>query len=204
MAYSPVRHVVVRAAGGLLPNNGDSVDFQIRQFELGAGTYWPLSDRWLVGALGGYGRGQSSRRFTENDFEYFGPDTVVRFDYASRFHKVYGEAFAAYEGKWITVGAAYRLSQVRFSLLTNNGLPVDLRRMTRSEPMLFMRFGNRTGFLPWGQFQLAVSTSSSPGYTGNTQREQQLEDIKQSRVFTSIGFVIYPHRFKKAPLTEPK
>ncbi|MBC6606999.1 hypothetical protein H8B13_09230 [Hymenobacter sp. BT188] len=197
VAYSPVKHVLVRAAGGLLPSNGDSVDFHIRQFELGTGTYWSLSDRWLVGAMGGYGRGQSNRRFKENDFEYFGPDTVISFNYAARFNKVFGEAFVAYEGEWATVGAAYRLSQVRFSSLTNNGSPVDLRRMTRSEPMLFMRFGNRSGFLPWGQFQLAVSTSSSPGYRGDTPLELQLDDIKQARVFTSIGFFIYPHRLKK-------
>jgi hypothetical protein len=63
--------------------------------------------------------------------------------------------------------------------------------------MLFMRFGNRTGFLPWGQFQLAVSTSASPGYRANTPAEIKLDDIKQGRVFTSVGFVIYPHRFKK-------
>jgi hypothetical protein len=197
VAYSPVRHVVVRAAGGLRPQNDDSTHFRIQQFELGAGTYWPLSERWLVGALGGYGRGQSSRRFTRSDFNFSYPDTTIRFNYAARFHKLYGEAFVAYEGQWATVGAAYRLSQVRFSSLTNNGLPVGMRRMIRSEPMLFMRFGNRTGFLPWGQFQLAVSTSSSPGYRANTPAEVKLDDIKQGRVFTSIGFVIYPHRFKK-------
>lgn len=197
IAYSPVNHVLVRAAGGLLPNNGDSVDFHIRQFELGAGAYWPLSDRWLVGAMGGYGRGQSSRRFTRSSL-LFDPDPMtIQFDYASRFHKVYGETFVAYESEWATIGAAYRLSQVHFSSLTNNGLPVDLRRMTRSEPMFFLRFGNRTRFLPWGQFQLAISTSSSPGYRVDTPRELQLEDIKQGRVFTSVGFVIYPHRFKK-------
>lgn len=198
VAYSPAGHVVVRAAGGLRPQSGDSTHFRIRQFELGVGTYRSLSERWLVGAMGGYGRGQSSRRFTENNFEYFGPDTVVRFNYAARFHKVFGEAFVAYEGEWATVGAAYRLSQVRFSSLTNNGFPVDLRRMTRSEPMLFIRFGNRTGFLPWGQFQLALSTSSSPGYRGETPLDQQLDDVKQARVFTSIGFVIYPHRLRKS------
>ncbi|WP_084444243.1 hypothetical protein [Hymenobacter roseosalivarius] len=197
VAYSPAKHVLVRAAGGLSPNNEDSVSFHIRQFEVGTGTYWSLSDQWLVGALGGYGRGQSQRRFTINEFEYSGPDPSIRFNYASRFHKLYGEAFVAYEGDWATIGAAYRLSQVRFASLTNNGLPVDLRRMTRSEPMVFMRFGNRTGFLPWGQFQVALSTSWSPDYEKSVPIEQHRAYIKESRVFTSVGFVIYPHRFRR-------
>lgn len=196
VAYSPARHVIVRAAGGLQPNNEDSVNFHIRQFELGVGTYHSLSDRWLVGVMGGYGRGQGSRRFTENEFEYFGPDSVIRYNYSARFQKLYGEAFVAYEDEWGTMGIAYRLSQVHFSSLTNNSAPVDLRRMTRSEPMVFMRFGNRTGFLPWGQFQLAVSTSWSPDYEKRVPIEEHRAYIKESRIFTSVGFVLYPHRLK--------
>lgn len=125
VAYSPAKHVLVRVAGGLQPNNEDSVNFHIRQFELGGGTYRSLSDRWLIGAMSGYGRGQSSRRFTKNGFEYFGPDPIIRYDYSARFHRLYGEAFVAYEGEWATVGAAYRLSQVR-NLLTSEGEKVAI------------------------------------------------------------------------------
>lgn len=196
VAYSPAKHVLVRAAGGFQPNNKDSVNFHISQFEVGVGTYRSLSDRWLVGAMGGYGRGQSVRRFTTNSFEYSGPDPSIRYNYSARFHKPYGEAFVAYENEWGTLGMAYRLSQVHFSSLTNNGSPVDLRRMTRSEPMLFMRFGNRTRFLPWGQFQLAFSTSWSPDYEKSVPIEEHRQYIKEPRVFTSVGFVVYPHRLR--------
>ena len=197
VAYSPAKQVLVRAAGGLRPDNSDSTYFRIRQVEFGAGTYRALSKRWLVGGLAGYGQGHSSRRFTRNEFEYFGPDSSIQVNYRARFHKVFGEAFAAYESDWITLGAAYRLPQVRFSSLTDRGLPINLRRMTRSEPMVFMRVGNPQGIFYWGQLQVTLSTSTSPGYRKDPPSQVQIADIKEGRLFTSVGLVIYPHRFKK-------
>jgi hypothetical protein len=195
--YSPVRHVLVRAAGGLRPDKSDVQYFRVRQLEVGAGTYRALSERWLVGGLGGYGRGQSSRRFTRSGLDVSASDTAVTYAYAARFHKVFADAFVAYEDGGVTLGLAYRLSQVRFSSLTNNGQPVNLRRMTRSEPMLFARFSDRQGVFEWAQLQLGVSMSWSPDYGKGVYLEQQLADVKEARIFSSIGLVIYPHRFKR-------
>ena len=197
VAYSPARHVLVRAAGGLQPDKRKDTYFRIQQVEVGAGTYRALSERWLVGGLGGYGRGQSSRRFTRTDEQRFALDTITTYAYAARFHKIFGEAFVAYEDDGFTMGLAYRLSQVRFSSLTNNGQPLKLQRMTRSEPMFFMRFGDRQGVFEWAQLQLGISTSWSPDYGRGVRLEQQLADIKEARLFTSIGLVVYPHKFRK-------
>ncbi|OUJ73028.1 hypothetical protein BXP70_14380 [Hymenobacter crusticola] len=198
VAYSPARHVLVRAAGGLRPGKVDTTRtyFRLRQFELGAGTYWPLSGQWLVGGLGGYGRGKSSRRFDAGGFESLN-DSVTTYQYEARFHKVFGEVFAAYEGERTTMGLTYRLSQVRFPALTNNGIPINLRRMTRNEPMFFVRYWDREGVFPWAQLQLAVSLSWSADYSKKIWYEQPLRDLKEPQVLTSLGLVIYPHRFKK-------
>jgi len=198
VTYSPVRHVLVRAAGGLRPAKVDSTRryFRLRQFEASAGTYWPLSEQWLVGGLGGYGRGSSSRRFNEGDFESVA-DTVTHYHYETRFHKLFGEVFAAYEGERTTMGVTYRLSQVQFPRLTNNGMSINLRRMTRSEPMFFVRYSDREGLFPWAQLQLAVSLSWSADYSKKVLYERPIKDLKEPQLLTSLGLVIYPHRFKK-------
>jgi len=200
VAYSPVRHVLVRAAGGFRPDNSANTYFRTRQLEVGAGTYWPLGQRWLVGGMGGYGWGRGSRNFNRTSrLTSSIADTAITYDYAARFGKVFGEAFVAYEDGPVTFGLAYRLSQVRFSTLTNNGLPVDLRRMTRNEPMLFMRVGSKQGVLQWARLQVAFSTSSSTDAgRRNVEYYQQLEDVKEARIFTTIGLVVYPHLFKRA------
>jgi len=196
-AYSPVRHLLVRAAGGLRSDKGSDTYFRLRQLEVGAGTYWPLGQRWLVGGLVGYGFGQGTRGFTRTPY-LLGRDTAETYRYATRFGKPFGDVFVAYEDGPVTMGIAYRLSQVRFSTLTNNGLPIDLRRMTRNEPMLFMRFGSKQGVLQWAQLQVALSASWSDDLKRNSAPVGPLlNDVKEGRLFTSIGIVVYPHRFKK-------
>lgn len=196
--YAPARHMLVRAAGGWQPGRSDSAShhFQIRQLELGAGTYWPLSDQWVVGGLGGYGRGNSSRHFTRGVFESIS-DTARTYRYEARFRKLYGEVFAVYEGEWTTFGLSYRLSRVSFPTLTNNGVPVNLRYMTRSEPMVYLRTGNRQGVLRWLQFQLAVSLAWSPDQLRRNTVGPEIFDTKEARIYTSFGLVLYPHRFKE-------
>ncbi|GGF14843.1 hypothetical protein GCM10011383_27550 [Hymenobacter cavernae] len=198
VTYSPARHVLVRAAGGLRPGKVDTTQlyFRLRQLEVSAGTYWPLSEQWLVGGLGGYGRGSSSRRYDDGGFESL-DDSVTTYQYEARFHKLFGEVFAAYEGERTTMGLAYRLSQVQFPRLTNNGLPINLRRMTRSEPMFFVRYWDRAGLFPWAQLQLAVSVSWSADYSKQVFYERPIKDLKEPQLLTSLGLVIYPHRFKK-------
>jgi hypothetical protein len=198
IAYSPMRHVLVRAAGGLRPGKPDSTRryFRLQQFEASAGTYWPLSAQWLVGGLGGYGRGNSSRRFEEDRFESL-VDTITPYHYEARFRKLFGEVFAAYEGERTTMGVTYRLSRVWFPTLTNNGLPINLKRMTRNEPMFFVRYWDREGVFPWAQLQLAVSMSWSTDYTKKDVHKKTSSHLKEPQVLTSLGLVIYPHRFRK-------
>lgn len=191
-AYSPINHLLVRVAGGQKTGGGDSSYFRIRQAEASLGTYWQVQDEWMVGATLGYGGGQSSRRFEETRLLVFRPDSAYSNQYYARFSKVHAEGYLAYEGGGATVGGAYRLSQVRFASLTNNGRPLPMRRMTRLEPMLFLRFGGSRRGLPWLQGQLATSVSLSPDYL-RSRADSQIDDVKEGRLFTSFGLVIYPH-----------
>ncbi|QNE38277.1 hypothetical protein F1C16_01250 [Hymenobacter sp. NBH84] len=87
---------------------------------------------------------------------------------------------------------------MHFTTLTNNNQPISLRRMTRNEPMLFMRFGNRQGVLQWAQLQLTLSASWSADLVrGSAPVGPLITDVKAGDLFTSIGIVVYPHRFKR-------
>ncbi|UOQ76019.1 hypothetical protein MUN84_15540 [Hymenobacter sp. 5516J-16] len=48
-AYSPAKHLIVRAAGGLRSDGSDSTYFRIRQLEAGIGTYRYIDEQWLLG-----------------------------------------------------------------------------------------------------------------------------------------------------------
>ncbi|UOQ79271.1 hypothetical protein [Hymenobacter sp. 5414T-23] len=159
-SYSPVKQLVVRAAGGLRGGGGDSAYFRNRQMELGVGTYRYLNDEWLIGGLAGVGFGQSSRRFYRG-FESPGVGSDGIYEYAARYHKLYADLYAANDDGRVTYGGAFRLSQVRFASLTEKGQPIPLRYMTRVEPMFFMRISGRNTFR-WLQLQLASSVSFSP------------------------------------------
>lgn len=194
VAYSPLKHVLVRAAGGFRPSSADSTYFRIRQYEVGVGSYRYIREQWLVGGMLGYGQGRSTRRWRD-DFESIWRDSVLTNQYKARFHKLFAEAYVANDAGWTTFGAACRLSQVRFADLTNRGLPVPLRRMTRLEPMLFMRVGGQ-GRLPWLQGQIATSVSISPD--GRTRSPNaDIRATKEGRLYTTVGVVIYPHLFRE-------
>ena len=199
-AYSPVRHVLVRAAGGLRTDGRDTMYFRTRQLEVGVGTYWSLGQRWLVGGSAGYGWGQSSRTFYDTNYLlFFRRDTTTVYRYAARYGKPFGDVFVAYENGPFAMGLAYRLSQVRFTTLTNNDQPISLRRMTRNEPMLFMRFGSSQGVLRWARLQLALSASwSADAVRGSAPAGPLIADVKAGDLFTSFGIVVYPHLFCKS------
>ncbi|MBW3127692.1 hypothetical protein [Hymenobacter profundi] len=198
-AYSPMRHVIVRAAGALRTDGRDTTYFRTRQLEVGAGTYWALGQRWLVGGSAGYGWGQSGRGFQDAHYLFlFQRDSTITYQYNARYGKPFGDVFVAYEDGPFTMGLAYRLSQVHFTTLTNNNQPISLRRMTRNEPMLFMRFGNRQGVLQWAQLQLTLNASWSADLVrGSAPVGPLITDVKAGDLFTSIGIVVYPHRFKR-------
>jgi hypothetical protein len=195
-SYSPLEQVVVRIAGGLRSGGGDSTYFRNRQLELGVGTYRYLNEQWLLGGLVGYGFGQSNRRFSRSGFESPRLDSVVTYDYAARYHKLFADVYVANDAGRVTYGGAFRLSQVRFGSLTDQGVPVPMQRMTRVEPMLFMRISGRNSF-QWLQLQIASSVSLSPDERKNPSSNIRVRDTKEGRLFTSIGLVVYPHLFKE-------
>ncbi|GAB3305480.1 hypothetical protein GCM10027348_35110 [Hymenobacter tenuis] len=195
-SYSPIKHVVLRAAGGLRAGGGDSTYFRNRQMEFGAGTYWYLKEQWLVGGMVGYGVGRSNRRFTRDGFESLFLTPSVTYDYAARYCKLFADAYIANDADRVTYGGAFRLSQVRFTSLTDKGLSIPLRRMTRVEPLLFMRFSGRNS-ARWLQLQLATSVSFSPDERKNGSSDIRIRDTKEGRLYTSLGLVIYPHLFKE-------
>lgn len=194
VAYSPLKHVLVRAAGGFRPSSADSTYFRIRQFEAGVGSYRYLREQWLVGGMVGYGQGSSARRWRDG-FEAIWRDSVLANEFKARFHKLFAEAYVANDAGWTTFGAACRLSQVRFADLTNRGQPVPLRRMTRLEPMLFVRIGGQ-GRLPWLQGQIATSLSIAPDGRYCSPNDD-IRATKEGRLYTTVGVVIYPHLFRE-------
>lgn len=193
-AYSPLKHVVVRAAGGLKTNGTDSLYYRIRQLEAGIGTYRRLGDDWLLGAMVGYGLGKGGARYYD-DFEKALPDSVPLRLYRYSFRKPYVEAYVSHQSRWTVVGASCRFSQVRFASFTDRGQPAPLRRMSRLEPSVFLRLGG-ADVLPWLQGQVVLSLSMAAG--GRTHSpDKAVYAMKMEPAFTSFGLVIYPHRFKE-------
>jgi hypothetical protein len=206
--YSPVRHLLVRAAYSNLRDDSrdrtDSTYYRGRQYEFGAGTYWPLSDQWLVGGLGGFGQARSNAAFSRVSILF----PASRYEYDARYNKVFGEVYSTFQAsEAVSFGVAYRVTQVNFTSLTNRAVPVDLSRMTRSEPMVYFRV--RLGDGPTEnrpvQLQAAWGTSATFGHDGkdaNTTFASGVRDLTQSRGYTTIGLTIFPHcLFRKAQPT---
>jgi hypothetical protein len=196
--YSPVRHLLVRAAYSNLRDDTkkDTTYYRGHQYDLGVGTYWRLGDQWLVGGLGGFGQAQSAAAFSDGGFIFGRP---TRHLYDARYNKVFGEAYGTFQfNEAVSFGAAYRITQVDFTTLTDQGTPVDLSHMTRSEPMLYMRFrlGNGPAENRPVQLQVAWGTSSTFGYNANatnTTYAPGVRDLKQGRGYTTIGITVFPH-----------
>ena len=203
--YSPVRHLLVRAAySNLRDNSLDTTYYRGHQYDLAVGTYWRLGDQWLVGGLGGFGQAQSAAAYSRSGFLLGNP---TRYEFDARYNKVFGELYGTLQATGtVSFGAAYRVTQVNFTRLTNLGAPVDLRNMTRSEPMVFMRV--RLGDGPAEdrpvQLQAAWGTSDTFGYNAkdtNRTYAPGVSDLKQSRSYTTIGITVFPHcLFRKAQI----
>jgi hypothetical protein len=195
-AYSPVRHLLVRATYSTLRDDSkDSTYYRGHQYDLGVGTYWRLGDKWLAGGLGGFGQAHSMAAFFRPGI--FFPSTQYAYD--THYNKVFGEAYATFQAnEALSFGAAYRVTQVRFTSLTNHNVPIDLRQMTRSEPMVYFRV--RLGDGPTEarpvQLQLAWGTSATFGYNEqdrSTSYSSDVRDLKQSRGYTTLGITLFPH-----------
>ncbi|WP_331147660.1 hypothetical protein [Hymenobacter sp.] len=190
--YSPIKHLLVRAAGGIKTDDRDTTYFRIRQYEVGVGGYYPLGNHWLISGLGGYGQARSSSGYSDyNDLL----NQTRRVDLYACYHRLYGEAAVSYWTRRATMGFSYRLSRVAFSSLTYNYQPLGLRHMTRIEPMIFFLFGREDGAVPWLRLQVAWGASGVPRskYDPNESYERHL--IKDGRGFLAVSVVLLPHLF---------
>lgn len=199
-AYSPVRHLLVHAAYSKLADDNDRQDdstyYRGRQYELGAGTYFNLGADVLLGGLAGFGRARSEAGYY-NGGSLLGFGTPVRHDFDARYRKTFGEVYSAFQlSETVALGAAYRVTQIKFTTLTDRATPVDLRSMTRSEPMLFVRvrFGDGPANTRPVQLQMAFGSSSAFGKDGaNAEPLGSRYALRQGRSYTSIGLTIFPH-----------
>ncbi|WP_310398064.1 hypothetical protein [Hymenobacter sp.] len=193
--YSPVPHLLVRAASSSLRDDvKDSTYYRGRQYDVSLGSYWQLSPRWLVGGLGGYGKGRSAAGYSQGGF-LLGVGEPVRHDFDVRFNKLFGEAYGIYQPNEVySVGAAYRVTQVNFTTLTDAGVPLDLRGMVRSEPMVFVRARLGQGSVDNRpvQFQVAWGSSTTFGDDPKDSRDS-IRDLKQGRGYMTVGISIFPH-----------
>ena len=197
-AYSPVRHLLVRAAYSNLPARTDSTYYRGRQYELAAGTYWPLGAQWLIGGLGGFGQAQSEARYQgSGGLINIGPVPPVQHVFDAHYNKLFGEVYGTLQAsETISIGAAYRVTRVNFTSLTDAGAAVDLSRMVRSEPMLFFRV--RLGSGPTEtrpiQLQAAWGTSTSLGYDPSLAAPSSADyQLQQPRGYTTISISLFPH-----------
>lgn len=188
--YSPVRHLLVRAALDSKADSDDSTYARSLQYELAAGTYWPLSDEVVVGALAGAGQASSHVRYQAPGI--FFPST--QYAYEARYTKVFGEVYGTVQlGLDTHFGAAYRFTHVSFNTLTNLGQPLGLTSMLRGEPMFFLRraFGNSpSGDQPlYVQFGVGATTPlgsrREPFYTPEA-------NLLDSRVYFTFGVGFFP------------
>ncbi|TGE25790.1 hypothetical protein E5K00_11545 [Hymenobacter aquaticus] len=200
VTYSPVKHLLVRAAGGFKEDSRDTSYFRGRQYEVGLGGYYPLGQRWLVSGLGGFGQAVSRRGYVQPSLFLGQPYNV---DFNARYNKYFGELALSYQYSWLTVGTAWRFSQVRFTSLLYNDEPLAKLRMTRLDPMLFMRVGPDEGSLHWLSVQLSGGLTGVPSstYTADADDPHQFEyrRLREGQLFMALSVVLYPHRLLARP-----
>ena len=207
-AYSPVRHLLVRAAYSKLSDKTtaqDSTLYRGNQYELGAGAYFPLGPNWLVGGLGGFGQAHSEAVYWAGG-SLLGFGRPVRYEYNARYNKVFGEFYGIFQASnAISLGAAYRITQVNFTVLTDAGRPVDFAEMARSEPVVFMRvrLGSGPAATRPAHVQLAWGGSATFGYDPKVAPLSSSGQLRQTRNYLTLGVSLFPHclsgRLKTAP-----
>lgn len=87
---------------------------------------------------------------------------------------------------------------MNFTSLTDHDVPIDLRQMTRSEPMVYfrVRLGNGPTEHRPVQLQVAWGSSATFGYNANdpnTSYPAGVRDLKQNRGYTTVGISLFPH-----------
>lgn len=188
--YSPVRHLLVRAAIDGKADADDSTYTRSLQYELAVGTYWPIGEQVVLGALIGVGQAQSQVRYRPIETAF-----PTQYEYAARYNKLSGEVYGTWQfAPAMQLGVAYRLAHVHFTSLINLGQPLNLTSMLRGEPMLFLR---RTfGFRPDGErlayVQAGVGGSAllraSPGQMSGPE-----SNLLESNTYLTIGLGFFPN-----------
>ena len=187
--YSPVRHLLLRAAIDGKADADDSTYTRSWQYELAAGTYWPLGEQVVLGGLLGAGRAQSQVRYRPIETSY-----PTQYEYDAHYSKLFGEVYGTWQlGPAFQLGAAYRLTRVGFISLTNLGQPLGLTSMLRGEPMVFVRstFGLRPGGERLAYAQLGVGGSALLG-AGPGQRSGAVSNLLESNSYFTIGLGFFP------------
>lgn len=190
--YSPLPHVLVAGAGTYRPALGGTTYFGTRQWEAGAGTYWPLGHSWRLTGLGGYGYAATERVSAE----LFGHTPQLRACYGKLFGQL-GFDHSRREG--MSVGVVYRFTQLHFDELSfyspyYEGV-VDIARMNRHELLLY---GRRE--LGWGQahrWQFQATTGVSFSGLAPPANDNQPNSFETNRnykpvLLLSAGLVFTP------------
>lgn len=197
--YSPVRHLLVRAAaslkGGGYAANSDSASYaQNNQYELALGTYWPLGPRWVVGGLAGFGQAHARARYVDDGATLFSFREPIQHQLDAVYSKYSGEVYATCQpSPLVSFGLAYRVVQLRLTDATDLGVPVVAGPILRQEPMLFFRM--RPEFAQRSlQFQVALGASTTFGYNPRTAQDETdpARQFKLGRSYTSLGIALYP------------
>ena len=174
-AYSPADHFLLLASGTWRPSlplgQNDAPDnYRTRQYEIGAGGYWPAGPNWTATATIGTGAAQVQRNVSESGIFVFNND------YTARYRKNFGQMGFVRQGERSAVGFGYRLVQAQFTELTADGyngiatlLYLPLETQYRHEPYFFLR-GTLDGPLAQSRWQFQLGSTLSfcvPGRTGN-------------------------------------
>ena len=199
--YSPVRHLLVRAAastkGPLSASDSTRKYAQVNQYELAVGTYWPLGQRVLVGGLVAFGHSHARARYVNDDDDGYAmdpqsPTNFVQHQFEARYSKYSAEAY----GRWqatpmLGLGLSYRVVQVRLTDVTDAGVPVQAAPILRYESMLFCRL-RPAGRAAAVQLQGAIGWSSVFGpITGDDF--DPARQFRLNRSYLSLGVAFDPH-----------
>ncbi|WP_382311958.1 hypothetical protein [Hymenobacter bucti] len=198
--YSPLPHLLVRAAAsfkGSAPAHPDSANYlQNKQYELAAGTYWPLGERWLVGGLAGFGRAHARARYQEDGFALL--SSAVQHQFDAHYNRYFSETYLTCKvGALATLGLSYRLVQLRLTEATDQSVAVQASPIWRHEPMVFFRV--RPSEDSPVQFQAAVGASRSAHYDEQTagDRYDPARQFRTTRSYVSVGVALYPHLLRQ-------
>jgi hypothetical protein len=117
-AYSPAKHLLLLAAATGRPKLfPDSLDpggrLRTLQYELGAGTYFSMGERWSGQLIAGFGAAQVQRTVSE-----FGVFLAFSNDYKARYQKYFGQISFNKQLRRHGSGFGYRMTLVDFAELS--------------------------------------------------------------------------------------